>query len=165
MNQLTIVDFNGTDTVDSRQVAEILGKPHNDLMKSIRKYIDFLNEGEISSVDFFIESDYTDGKGETRPCYLLTKKGCEMVANKLTGQKGTVFTAMYVTAFHDMEKCVRTDIDEDREKQLEIQEINARVRMSNAFLKVADVTTEQGYREMLLFYASSVLLSGLDGVD
>lgn len=30
-----------------------------------------------------------------------------MIANKITGQKGVVFTAMYVNAFHDMEERVR----------------------------------------------------------
>ena len=35
---------------------------------------------------------------------MLTKKGCEMVANKTTGEKGVIFTAMYVEAFNDMEQ-------------------------------------------------------------
>ena len=165
MNQLTIVNFNGTETVDSRQVAEVLGKPHNDLMKSIHRYIGFLNKGEISPVDFFIESDYTDGKGETRPCYLLTRKGCEMVANKMTGQKGTVFTALYINAFHDMEKLVCVKDDERQARRLDIQEMDARVRMSKAFASLADAETQlEEYREMLLFYACAVLCRGLDGV-
>src|SRR5699024_12364961 len=41
---------------------------------------------------------------QTYPCYLLTKQGCEMVANKLTGEKGVLFTAAYVTKFNQMEK-------------------------------------------------------------
>jgi len=36
------------------------------------------------------------------PCYLITKKGCDMIANKLTGRKGVLFTAAYVTAFEEM---------------------------------------------------------------
>ena len=30
------------------------------------------------------------------PCYRITKKGCEFIANKLTGTKGTESTARYV---------------------------------------------------------------------
>lgn len=45
-------------------------KPHYDLMKAIRGYCKHLNEGKISVVDFFIESSYTDEKGEERPCFL-----------------------------------------------------------------------------------------------
>ena len=32
-------------------------------------------------------------KGKKRPCYNITKKGCEFIAHKLTGTKGTAFTA------------------------------------------------------------------------
>ncbi len=37
-------------------------------------------------------------------CYLVTKKGCEFIAHKLTGQKGTEFTARYINRFHEMEQ-------------------------------------------------------------
>ena len=37
------------------------------------------------------------------PCYRITKKGCEFIAHKLTGVKGTEFTARYVNRFHEME--------------------------------------------------------------
>lgn len=89
---------------DSREVAEMTGKEHKQLLKDIRKYNQYLNEGKVSPVEFFIESSYKDTKGETRPCYLLTRKGCDMVANKMIGKKGVLFTAAYVTKFEDMEK-------------------------------------------------------------
>ena len=68
MNKLTIINFNGIEAVDSRQVAEAIEKTHAHLMREIRTYCDYLNESKIGSVDFFIESNYTDSKGETRPC-------------------------------------------------------------------------------------------------
>lgn len=58
--------------------------------------------GNFSLSDFFIPHTYTDSTGRTLPCYLLTKKGCDMVANKMTGEKGVLFTAAYVTAFEKM---------------------------------------------------------------
>lgn len=54
-----------------------------------------------------MESIYKDSKGETRPCYMLTKKGCEMVANKMIGSKGVLFTAQYVTQFEEMENQIK----------------------------------------------------------
>ena len=89
---------------DSREVALKTGKEHKQLLKDVRKYIDFLNEGNFSPVDFFIEDNYLDSKGEKRPCYQLTKQGCEMVANKMTGKKGVLFTATYVQAFNQMQE-------------------------------------------------------------
>ena len=61
-----------------------------------------LAEGEIPSGDFFKESTYLDANNQERPCYLVTKKGCEFIAHKLTGQKGTEFTAQYINRFHEM---------------------------------------------------------------
>lgn len=91
-------------TLNSREVAEMVEKTHKDLMRDIRRYCDQFNEGNIAPVDFFTESTYIDGKGENRPCYLVTKKGCEFIAHKLTGQKGTEFTARYINRFHEMEE-------------------------------------------------------------
>jgi len=110
MTDLTIIKKDNGAYINSREVAELVGKPHNDLMKAIRRYCDYLNEGKISPVDFFINSSYKDNKGETRPCYLLSKMGCEMVANKLTGEKGVLFTAAYVTKFNEMEIAERAEL-------------------------------------------------------
>lgn len=87
----------------SMEVAQMVEKEHKQILKDIRRYTQQFNEGKISPVDFFTESTYIDGKGESRPCYLVTKKGCEFIAHKLTGQKGTEFTARYINRFHEME--------------------------------------------------------------
>lgn len=87
----------------SMEVAQMVGKEHSKLLKDIRRYSEQLNEAKIGLVDFFEESTYVDVKGENRPCYLVTKKGCEFIAHKLTGQKGTEFTARYINRFHEME--------------------------------------------------------------
>ena len=107
MNELKIINHNGTHVVDSREVAEMIGKQHKDLLESIRSYEQFLLSGEFRSVDFFISSTYQDSTGRTLPCYLLTRKGCDMVANKMTGEKGVLFTAAYVTKFEEMEKALQ----------------------------------------------------------
>jgi Rha family phage regulatory protein len=102
MDELRVFEFNQVDVVDSREVAEMTGKPHNDLMKSIRTYCEYLGQGDFSQSDFFIPSTYVNSQNKEQPCYLLTKKGCDMVANKMTGEKGVLFTAAYVTAFEKM---------------------------------------------------------------
>lgn len=103
MNSLKIIELNGQRTVDSREVAEMIEVTHANLLKKIRVYEDILLKSKLTSVDFFIPSEYQDTTGRTLKCYLLTKMGCEMVANKLTGEKGVVFTVKYVEAFNTME--------------------------------------------------------------
>lgn len=91
-------------SITTLEVAEMVEKPHNDLLKDIRRYVEQLGEGSFSQSDFFTESTYQNSQNKIQPCYLVTKKGCELIANKLTGTKGTIFTAKYVNKFHDMEQ-------------------------------------------------------------
>lgn len=106
MKELQIIKRGNQLVTDSREVAEMVERQHKELMRDIRHYCEVLNERKIAPVDFFIESTYTDNKGEARPCFLITRKGCDMVANKMTGEKGIVFTAQYVTQFEEMEKTI-----------------------------------------------------------
>ncbi len=93
-----------SETVTSMEVAKMVNKEHKYLMRDIRRYTKQLNEGNIAPVNFWLETTYIDAKGEERPCFNVTRKGCEFIANKLTGQKGTEFTARYVNKFHELEK-------------------------------------------------------------
>ncbi|WP_432226905.1 Rha family transcriptional regulator [Limosilactobacillus fermentum] len=105
-NQVEIIkQVNDQDVMDSRDVAKMIGKRHTDLVRDIRRYIsDMSQNAKLRSDDFFIESSYQAGTGKNYTCYLLTKQGCEFVANKLTGKKGTIFTATYVGLFNEYQK-------------------------------------------------------------
>lgn len=98
MNNLT------RTTITSMEAAEWCGKRHNELLKDIRRYMSQLGEGKIPHTDFFKESTYITEQNKTLPCFQVTKKGCEFIAHKMTGQKGTEFTARYINRFHEMEE-------------------------------------------------------------
>lgn len=91
-------------TITSMEVAQMVEKEHSKLLKDIRRYVEQLGEAKIGFTDFFTESTYTTIQNKVMPCYLVTKKGCEFIAHKLTGQKGTEFTARYINRFHEMEQ-------------------------------------------------------------
>jgi len=110
MNNLQIVKRGNVLTVDSREVAAMIEKRHSDLLETIGGYENYLLNGEFRSVDFFLPNTYQDSTGRTLPCYLLTRKGCDMVANKMTGEKGVLFTATYVTKFEEMENAIKIAI-------------------------------------------------------
>lgn len=115
---MQVKDYHGKSVIDSREVAEMVEKRHDHLLRDIAGYIKIMEKAnapkigdvggqlKIEPSDFFIPSNYIDGKGETRPCYLITKKGCDMIANKTTGEKGVLFTAAYVTAFENMKQAL-----------------------------------------------------------
>lgn len=127
--------------LDSREVAVMVGKEHKELLRDIRRYAEQMdkankkafedgagNERKIALVDFFRESSYQDAKGESRPCYQVTKKGCEFIAHKLTGAKGTEFTARYINRFHEMEAVLKTDRNIYKIKDTSLGEVTSFVR-------------------------------------
>lgn len=120
-------------TIDSREVAEMVGKEHKELLRDIRRYSGQFNQSNLALVEFFQESSYQDAKGEARPCYLVTRKGCEFIANKLTGVKGTEFTAKYINRFHDMEQGLLGNISPELKAiimhDVKIQDIEKRVSL------------------------------------
>ena len=108
MNELQLINENGKIYVDSRQVAKMIGKRHDNLIRDIDGYVNILGQtSKLRTDNFFVKSSYQAGTGKTYPCYNLTRKGCDMVANKLTGEKGVLFTAEYVTRFEEMEKQIK----------------------------------------------------------
>lgn len=108
---------NNNLTLDSREVAKVIEKDHNMLLRDIRNYISQMKQANedcsnlhspINPSDYFIESSYVNKQNKKQPCYEITKLGCEFVANKLTGVKGTAFTATYIKKFNQMEKVIKS---------------------------------------------------------
>lgn len=107
-------------TLDSREVAEMVEKEHKNLVRDIRRYIIQLGQSKIEPSSFFTESSYQNSQNKEMPCYLITKKGCEFIAHKLTGTKGTAFTARYINRFHEMENKINSEIySYDKLQQIE----------------------------------------------
>lgn len=100
-------------TITTLEIAEMMEMKHWQILrkldgtKKVKGIIQILNDNKIVAVDYFIKSAYTDDKGEQRPCYKVTKLGCDFLANKFNGEKGIVFTARYVKRFSDMEKAIK----------------------------------------------------------
>ncbi|WP_435302165.1 Rha family transcriptional regulator [Bacillus thuringiensis] len=105
MSKLTVA--NEQPTLSSLEVGEMVGKEHKGLLRDIRTYISYLDGEEMSAklrpTNYFIESSYKDSLNRTKLCYHITKKGCELIAHKMTGKKGTLFSASYIERFHEME--------------------------------------------------------------
>lgn len=160
-----------TRVIDSRDVAKMLGKSHAHLMRDIRDYIDdILTDPKLDSLDFFIESSYKDAKGEVRKCYLLTKKGCEFVAHKMTGRKGTIFTATYVSLFNEYEaehngklitngdlNLKQQDI-EYRQRYVAVKEQEAANKRAELLIKIGDRQKEERYRQAYYTEATNQLM-------
>jgi len=67
----------------SLEIAEMTGKNHFDLMRAIRKMEDAWEK--VNGCNFALV-DYRDAKGESRPCYSLTKTECLYIATKFNDE-------------------------------------------------------------------------------
>ena len=72
----SVIKSGEAERMSSLQIAEVTGKKHHHIMRDIRELLkQGVNETNFGCVE------YKDAKGETRPCYLLTKKGCLILAS------------------------------------------------------------------------------------
>lgn len=96
-------------SLSSLEVAGMLETEHWKLLRKLegdkksKGITTVLTDHNFVVSDFFIPSTYKDGSGKENKCYKVTKKGCEFLANKFTGEKGVIFTARYINRFHEME--------------------------------------------------------------
>jgi Rha family phage regulatory protein len=150
-------------TISSVEVAEMIGKEHSKLLRDIRNYIEQLAEAKIGSGNFFTESKYKDANNQERPCYMVTKKGCEFIAHKMTGVRGTEFTAKYIDRFHEMEDAIKAHIPTGQElialavveaqrmlaqKEEEVKQLQTTVQQMDAV--ITDMTPKVDYVDKIL---------------
>lgn len=85
MNEIpTIVDG---DRMTSLQIAEITGKPHNDVMKAIRKMEPAWKKVQGGNFSLMQEEVETNNGGhKMRPYYSLTKEECLYIATKFNDE-------------------------------------------------------------------------------
>ena len=81
MNNITTIAQ--AQTMSSLQIAELTGKNHFDIMRAIRNMEPAWEK--INGCKFALV-EYTDKKGELRPCYQLTKTECLYVATKFNDE-------------------------------------------------------------------------------
>lgn len=103
-------------TITTLEIAEMMEVPHFDVLKKLegakdrKGIIQVLGESQMSVANYFTETTYIDAQGKHRKCYDCTKMGCELLANKFTGEKGIIFSAKYVERFNKMETVLRSQL-------------------------------------------------------
>ena len=120
---------NLVQSISSREVAEMMETRHDNLMNKIEKHTTILekvSDLKIKVADLWILSSYLDAQGKERKEYQVTKKGCEFLAHKTTGEKGDLFTIRYMNKFEEMEQYIKEQqVPQLTEKQmLQLQILN-----------------------------------------
>lgn len=94
-------------TLTSLEVAEMVGRRHDQVMRDIDNIVGHLGGDHKSVESYFIPSNYENSQRKTFPCYKLTKKGCELYSTRMTGEKGTQFAVAYIERFNQMENHIK----------------------------------------------------------
>lgn len=103
------------NTITTLEIAEMMEVRHQKVLEKLegrkdgtqKGIVQVLTEHQMVLSDYFILSSYKDSSGKENKCYNVTKLGCDFLANKFTGEKGIIFTALYVKKFDEMEKSVQ----------------------------------------------------------
>ena len=81
MEELQVINHNNVDVIDSREVAEMIGKDHRHLIRDIRGYTEILKnttEPNFGLSDFFIESNYKDSTVAARARWQTARVPCQI---------------------------------------------------------------------------------------
>lgn len=103
-------------TITSMEVAEMMEINHFEILRKLEGnskvvgIIPTMTDNKIVVSDYFVPGTYQDASGKENKCYLVTKLGCDFLANKFTGEKGILFSARYVKKFREMEETIQNGI-------------------------------------------------------
>lgn len=102
----TIVIKNGKEMVRSDKLALMFERTHKQVLALIRENLDFFKENNLSLKDFFIEDATTTSKGKDYIRYFLTRKGFDLIALSLRGERAKLYKLWYIDAFHDKQRVI-----------------------------------------------------------
>lgn len=173
---MTLTAEDGTQYISSRTVAEWAEKRHDNLVRDIEKYIEHLTDNSLEKQNptlgnglnlensnlsfgstmrvesyFMADSYQVEDNKRSYKFYWCSRKGCEMIANKMTGKKGVIFTAHYIETFHDMEEAIKETAPQTAEPIPEVTPApQADISPEVAYIrsKLTDVMAETDLRQI-----------------
>lgn len=101
MNDLVIMKDQQAVTT-SLQVAEVFGKNHRDVLRTIDDLKDVRNFAQM-----FSDGIEPDSYGRDRRIYFMNRDGFTLLAMGFTGKKALGFKLKYIEAFNKMEEAIK----------------------------------------------------------
>lgn len=95
----------GTPVTDSVKVAQVFGKMHKNIVKSIRNIMG--SAQNLANEHWFAETTYTDAQGKRQPMFLMNRDSFSLLTMSLTGEKAMAFKVAFINAFNKMEETIK----------------------------------------------------------
>lgn len=162
---LQVVEANHQRVLTTAQIAEQYGTDAKAISKNFTRNKERYTEGKHyycltgdAKREFLNRYQIDDGLRAT-VFYLWTEKGALLHAKSLNTDKAWEAYECLVDTYFSVREQGQLPQRPDRTKALEVKEMNARVRMSNQFLKLAnaETTLSKDYKSILIAKAAEVL--------
>ena len=142
--------INNKITISSREVANMMEVKHFHLLEKIDNINKTFDNRKIDFQKYWTENLYkTEGNNKIYREFQVTKRGCEFLAHKSTGEKGIIFTDRYMDRFEEMENLLKETpsymIDDpiarakrwikEEETRIRLEEENKSLIRENTYLK------------------------------
>jgi len=163
---LQVVETNNQRVLTTAQIAEQYETDtriiSNNFNRNEKRYVEgkhyYCLTGDVLR-EFKANHQFDDLRPNTNKFYLWTEKGALMLAKSLNTDKAWEAYECLVDTYFSVREQGQLPQRPDRTKALEVKEMNARVRMSNQFLKLANIETtlSKDYKSILIAKAAEVL--------
>lgn len=163
---LQVVETNNQRVLTTAQIAEQYETDtriiSNNFNRNEKRYVEgkhyYCLTGDVLR-EFKANHQFDDLRPNTNKFYLWTEKGALMLAKSLNTDKAWEAYECLVDTYFSVREQGQLPQHPDRTKALEVKEMNARVRMSNQFLKLAnaETTLSKDYKSILIAKAAEVL--------
>lgn len=95
----------GTPVADSLKVAQVFGRMHKNVIRSVREIITSANL--LADQQAFCGTSYRDTQGKEQPMYLMTREGFCALVMRWNGEKANQFKMAFIELFSKMEQAIR----------------------------------------------------------
>lgn len=151
-----------SDRLCSKDVADLMEKRHDNLMRTIRTDLKNLETPE----KYYKEDTYTDGKGKVRECFQVSLDGCKRLSNKLKGELKEEFLIAVGLRLKKWHRGA-TKPESEPEKEYTLEEAAAELGISRRTLgrkiDAGEIQTEKReYQQILIKERSIVTESALE---
>lgn len=95
----------GTPVTDSLKVAQVFGRMHKNVIRSIREIL--MSANLLANQQTFCKTSYRDTQGKEQPMYLMTREGFCALVMRWNGEKANQFKMAFIELFSRMEQAIR----------------------------------------------------------
>lgn len=117
MTNIQIREENGIQKTNSKNVADVFGKIHRDILRDIKR----LDCSEKFRERNFAQSSYISEQNKALPCVEMTKDGFTFLCMGYRGKKAAEFKEAYIAEFNRMAEALNSI--SDRVNQLELKKM------------------------------------------